>query len=96
MIAQPTSITELRRDPRRVMARVKKEKVVPILVHSKFQATLVDIEEWQRMQQELKDLRHEQFVKEVIEAENEVERGEGHGPFDNVTDLMKHLNRKRS
>ncbi|MBI5411772.1 type II toxin-antitoxin system prevent-host-death family antitoxin [Candidatus Peregrinibacteria bacterium] len=93
-ITQPATITDMRRNPKGILRRIKKEKVVPILTHSKYEAAFISIDELDRIQEELKDLRHELFVQETLESSRQVERGEFSGPFDTVEDLMRHLNRK--
>lgn len=93
-ITQPTTITDIRRDPKAILARLKKEKVLPILVHSKFEAAFISIDELTRMYEELHALRHSQFVQETLEAEKEIEEGGGYGPFDTVVDALKSLNKK--
>lgn len=93
-ITQPTTITDMRRDPKNLLARVKKEKVLPILVHSKFEAAFISIDELNRLYEELKTLRREQFVQETLEAGKEVEECGGHGPFNTAEEIMEHLTRK--
>lgn len=90
-ITQPATMTDLRRNPKGVLKRMQKEKIVPILVHSKFPGALISIEELNRLQEELRVLRHEQFVDEVLEAAKEVAEGKGAGPFGTVEEAMNYL-----
>ena len=91
-ITQPATITDLRRNPKGILERIKKEKIVPILTHSKYEAAFISIGELNRLYEELKALRHEQFVGEVIESEKEVESGGGAGPFNSAEAAIKYLN----
>lgn len=90
-IVQPATTTDMRRDPKSLLERVKKEKVVPILVHSQFEAVVMSVDELNRLHEIIKDLKHELFVQRVLESSAQVERGEFHGPFDDVDKLMEHL-----
>ena len=92
-IVQPTTITDMRRNPKKLLSRVKKERVLPILVHSKFEAAIISIEELEKLYEELRALRHEQFVEGVLEAEKEIERGESY-TFDSIEDYMKYLKKQ--
>jgi long-subunit acyl-CoA synthetase (AMP-forming) len=91
-IAQPATITDLRRDPKGLLKRAKKEKIIPILVHSEFEVAIVEIDELNGMIEELKALRRELFAQETLEASHEMDRGECSGPFETVEEAMKHLN----
>jgi len=93
-ITQPTTITDIRRDPKGILTRLKKEKVLPILVHSKFEAAFISIDELTRLYEELRALRHEHFALETLDAKKEVSTGGGYGPFDTAEDALKYLNKK--
>jgi len=90
-IVQPITTTDMRRDPKSLLERVKKEKVVPVLAHSQYEVAMVSVDELNRLHEMIKDLKHELFVQGVLEAGAEIERGEGYGPFKSVDEMMKHL-----
>lgn len=90
-ITQPATMTDLRRNPKEALKRMQKEKIVPILVHSKFVGALISMDELNALQEAVKDLRHEEFVKETLQASRAVDRGEYSGPFDTVDAAMRHL-----
>ncbi len=91
-ITQPVTVTDMRRDPKNLLERVKKEGVVPILTHSEFEAAVISVDELNRLYKSIKELKHELFVQETLEAAASVERGEGIGPFDDVDESIKALN----
>jgi hypothetical protein len=90
-ILQPMTITDMRRDPKSLLARLKKEKVLPVLVHSRYEAAFVDIDELNRLYSEIKELKHRLFAEETLRAEQEVREGKGNGPFKSIDELMEHL-----
>lgn len=90
-IVQPITTTDMRRDPKGLLARVKKEKVVPILTHSKVEAAIISVDELNHLHEIIKELKHELFVQETLAASAEIDRGEGYGPFKSVDEMMKHL-----
>lgn len=93
LINQPISVTDMRRDPKGIIKRVQKENILPILVHSEFEAALISVKELNRMIRELKELRHQNFVYETLESAKEVKEGKYNGPFDTVEEAMDFLNR---
>lgn len=92
-IIQPITTTDMRRDPKSLLERVKKEKTVPILVHSQLEAVVISMDELNRLYEMIKDLKHELFVQGVLEAEAEIDRGEVCGPFSTVEEFMDSINK---
>ncbi len=90
-IVQPATVTDMRRDPKSLLERVKKEKVVPVLTHSEFDVAMIDINELNRLHEMIKDLKHELFVQETLEAERDMERGKVAGSFNSIEALEKHF-----
>lgn len=93
-ITQPITVTDMRRDPKALLKRVKKEGVVPILVHSEFPAAFIAIDKLNELYELIKELKHEIFVMETLEASAEIERGGGSGPFDSVEEFMTHITKE--
>ncbi|MGH2370648.1 MAG: type II toxin-antitoxin system Phd/YefM family antitoxin [Chloroflexota bacterium] len=70
------NITEVRQDATKLIEHAKTSKQpVLVLQRSRPAAYLVDAGEYDRMQAELKRLRHEQFWQDVAEAETEYRAG---------------------
>ena len=93
-ITQPITVTDMRRDPKALLKRVKKEGVVPILVHSEFPAAVISIDKLNELYEAIKELKHELFVQETLEAKAEIEGGGGHKPFNSTEDFIKHLTKE--
>lgn len=92
-IVQPITTTDMRRDPKSLLERVKKEKMVPILVHSQLEAVVMSIDELNHLHEIIKDLKHELFVQETLEAERDYEKNGGSGPFDTMDEFEQHLDK---
>ena len=90
-ITQPITVTDMRRDPKALLKRVKKEGVVPILVHSGYPAAVIAIEKLNELYDMIRELKHEIFVQETLEVEKEFERNGGSGPFNSVDEFMEHI-----
>lgn len=91
-IIQPITTTDMRRDPKSLLERVKKEKTVPILVHSQLEAVVISMDELNRLYEMIKDLKHELFVQETLGAIREYEEHGGSGPFDTIEEFENHIN----
>jgi prevent-host-death family protein len=72
------SITEIRQDATRLIEEAERTHT-PLLVvqRSRAAAYLVPAADYEAAEQELRDLRHQLFWREVEEAEAEHQRGEG-------------------
>lgn len=92
-IIQPITTTDMRRDPKSLLERVKKEKTVPILVHSQLEAVVISMDELNRLYETIKDLKHELFVQETLGAIKEYEAHGGSGPFDTMEEFEEHINK---
>ena len=92
-ITQPITVTDMRRDPKDLLKRVKKEGVVPILVHSEFEAAVISIDELNRLYEKIKDLKHELFVQKTLAAEKDYKENGGSGPFDTIDEFAHHLDK---
>jgi len=90
-IVQPATVTDMRRDPKSLLERVKREKVVPILVHSEFGVAMIDVEELNRLHDIIKQLKHELFVQETLVTMEDYKKKGGIGPFDSVEAFMESL-----
>ncbi|MBN2307088.1 type II toxin-antitoxin system prevent-host-death family antitoxin [Candidatus Peregrinibacteria bacterium] len=93
-ITQPITVTDMRRDPKSLLERVKKEGVVPILTHSEFEAAIISVDELNRLYESIKELKHELFVQETLEAIEEHKRDGGIGPVEDIDEFMKLLNKE--
>lgn len=91
-ITQPITTTDMRRDPKSLLERVKKEKMIPILVHSQLEAVVISMDELNRLYENIRDLKHEIFVKETLGAIKEYEDCGGSGPFSTMKEFEKHIN----
>ena len=92
-ITQPITTTDMRRDPKSLLERVKKEKLIPILVHSEFAAAVISIDELNRLYEKIKDLKHELFVQEALASIEDYEKNGGSGPFDTIDEFAHHLDK---
>ncbi len=93
-ITQPVTTTQMRRDPKSILKRLKKEKVIPIFVNSKVSAAFISTEELESLHAEIKLLKREKFVDEIKASLGDYEKNGGIGPFKTVDALMNSLNKK--
>ena len=92
-ITQPATTTDMRRDPKSLLERVKKEKVVPVLVNSQYEVAFISVDELNHLHEIIKDLKREIFVQETLEAERDYEKNGGSGPFDTMKEFEQHLDK---
>jgi prevent-host-death family protein len=87
------SITEMRQDGTRVIREAQQaDAPTLIVVNSRPAAYLVGVEQYDALQAEIKRLRREAFVREVLEAEAEIAAG-GLPVFDTAEGLIAYLHR---
>ena len=92
MTTQPLTITDLRRNPRSVIAMAEKQGEVPILKRSKFAVVVVSIEKYMKMEKEIDDYRKALFRDSMKKSEEDLKHKRTAGPFKSSHELMKYLN----
>lgn len=90
MITQPVTVTDMRRNAKSVLERIRKEKELPIVVHSRVVAVLISYSSYQEIKKRLKELEDKYLDVVFAEAEKEYREGKTK-TFTNVRNLIKDL-----